>query len=289
MEVYKGVFSEKISESTKDSDGLADLSFASWYIRYTQKTLSDKFFADILQEQDEKKKKVLIDKLIKSASENSFETGFFAKNQEIAVGGLGGHAFVIDDMDIYYSFFENLKKIANEFAKQGLDFKKNKMYMVAKSISKTEQQYFGVGCNLRNVRLSLLAQTYDEKTDNFPAPSIKVLKDKGIAECVELASVAHNLWILTGEKSYYINSKDCYFGGVGKEYSHDAHAFNLILHNGSYFVFDKALGNFGKIGGNPIEDFLEDRPVVIEGKGVREKGVYGNYSKLTEKSDNTFK
>lgn len=285
MEAYKEVFGEKILETNKDNKETVDQKFTIWYMKYPQKQLSDAYFMEIINQEDSEKREQLIDKLIDLASEDSFETGFFTKEQEIDVGGFGGHSFYIDDNEIYYLFFDKVINVINELKKEDQSIADKMKKIIAKAIKLTEIEYFGVGNQSRSNRLKLLAKVYDKETDSFPVPSIKVMKGKGVAECVEFASVAHNLWTLAGVKSYYISSKDCFFHGVDQQYGNDGHAFDVVFYDGSYKVFDMALGNFGIVVGDPIKDFKEDKPVVLEGKGVRVKGIYGNYSKFKESDE----
>lgn len=289
MEACKSTFGEEIEISKKEDKYPLDQQFAKWYMRYPENPLSDEYFWEIVNETDQQKKKVLIDKLVDYASKNSFETGFFAEDQEVEVGGFGGHAFVIDDKEIYYIFFKKIDENINEVIEKNKSVEEMKIPIIANAVLKTEIEYFGSGNQARTNRLRLLARIYNEENDSFNAPSIKVLKGKGLAECVEMASVAHNLFTLAGIKSYYICSKDCHLGDVDSEYRNDGHAFELFVDKGVYRIFDLALRNFGKIKGDPIKDLMEDKPVVIEGKGVRENGVYANYSKMREADGKNLK
>ncbi len=281
MEEYKEIVTGDIIKSKKEDDGAVEnQNFSMWYIRYPQETLKDTYYKEILNQTDTKKRNQLIDELVDIASKDSFKTGFFPKGQEVMVGGFGNYSFLLDDNEIYYMFFDNLKQTIEEHKNGDIPLEKIREYIVSIAIFKAESQYFGKNKFSRGTRLSLLAKTYDKETDTFPVPSIKVLKGKGLAECVELASVAHNLWTLVGVKSYYICSKNCFFENIDDEYKSDAHSFNIVYYNNSYKVFDKALGNYGKVEGNPIKDLLEDKPVILKGNGIHIKGVYANYKKL---------
>lgn len=282
MEACKRAFGEEIEISKKDDKYSIDQVFVKWYMRYPEKPLSDKYFWNIVKETDQQKKKDMIDKLVDYASENSFETGFFAGDQEVEIGGFGGHSFVIDDQEIYYTFFNEIDRVINIFLENNKSVEDDWLSIIATAIYWAEIKYFGSGNQSRTNRLEILKNTCNRDDGRARVPSIKVLKGKGMAECVELASVAHNLFTLAGLKSYYICSKDCHFGDINSEYQSDGHAFELFVDKGVYRIFDLALMNVGKIKGDPIKDLMDDKPVIIEGNGLRKNSVYANYSKMKE-------
>ena len=113
-------------------------------------------------------------------------------------------------------------------------------------------------------RFALTSVYYDEN-DNYVVPSIKELKNQHASSCVEYSSLAHNLWLLTGVKSYYIVSKDTKF-----EISNDGHAFIVLEYDDKCRLFDMAMGAAGYVEPNPIELFDNHKPLIINGN------VYAN-------------
>ncbi len=281
MEKYLGAFSGNISEVEKGQT--CDISFAKWYIRYSNTPISPDRYKEILAEDDQEKRKPMIDSLVKKLSEDSHETGFVGDGEEVMIGGFQNASFKIDDNELYYMFFNNIDRVKNILKQEGKLDTAPEGAIIYRAIRVTEEEYFGAQNASRKGRLNLLTPTFDPETDDLITPSIKVLKGKGMAECVELASVAHNLWTIAGIPSYYILSKDCHFDNISAEYSNDGHAFNLVNYGDSYKVYDKALGNFGRVEGDPISSLLNGEPVILKGNGVKTEGVYANYSQtLTE-------
>jgi hypothetical protein len=115
-----------------------------------------------------------------------------------------------------------------------------------------------------------LTQSYFDDDDNIVVPSIKALRNKNASACVEYSSSAHNLWLLTGVKSYYILSKDTKF-----ETTNDGHAFVVVEYGGKFRLFDLAQGIGGPIKNNPIDLFENNKPLIVNGM------VYANAKYIT--------
>ena len=114
--------------------------------------------------------------------------------------------------------------------------------------------------------------------DDIKIPSISAQKGKNCSLCVERASVAHNLWLLTGEKSHYINSLDCKFAVGGAEYSNDGHAFCIVEIDGVYKLFDPTMQVYQKLVGNPIDKMLKGDAFEVLTKDGQEY-IYANATK----------
>lgn len=204
-----------------------------------------------------------IDKLIDHLIDNREDNGFFGPDDIVYINRMFGQAIRLDDREVYYSFFENL----NRNFKDNPD--KSSGYIVMKSIIRTIYEYYG-SFDFENNRRDILTETSFDDNDDFVVPSIKNLKGQNSAACVEFASLAHNLWLMTGVKSYYVLSKDVKFDN----YNDDGHAFVIVEYGGDFRIFDAAQNVYKKLEENPIELFDNSKPFVLDDK------VYANASKI---------
>jgi hypothetical protein len=155
-------------------------------------------------------------------------------------------------------FFDNLKKW-NDLAKEHREYTDG--FIAFSSIKDTLDNYFGKNmAGTRNKRLNLTSVISNEN-DDFITPSIKKEKGQNCAECVEFASISHNLWLLMGVKSYFITSKNCKLDGPINEYSNDGHSFTIVEYGDKFRMCDFALENFGVMEGNPIDSILKGEPL----------------------------
>ena len=204
-----------------------------------------------------------VDKLIDHLINDRENNGFFGPNDFVYINRLFGHAIKLDDREVYYSFFTNLNK----------NFKENpdkpSGYIVMTSIIRTIYEYYGTYDVINNRRWELTESHFD-KDDNYVVPSIKNLKGQRSAACVEFASLAHNLWLMTGVKSYYVLTKDAKIDN----YSDDGHAFVIVEYGGEFRIFDAAQNIYKLLKENPIEIFDADKPFIVDDK------VYTNASKI---------
>lgn len=196
----------------------------------------------------------VVDALVQDFVQKKEETGFFASDDCIYINRLLGNSFKIDDNEIYHLFFRNLGKAFKESGDV-----KTSGTIVMTTIRDTVYEYLGKFDGDSKKRFSL-TQAYFDDDDNFVVPSIKELKNKNASACVEYSSLAHNLWLLTGVKSYYVLSKDAKFEG-----SEDGHAFVVVEYGGKCRLFDLAQGVGGPIKDNPIELFENKKPLIING------------------------
>jgi len=150
-------------------------------------------------------------------------SGVFNDEQVLIGSGLDFIPCVIGDIsDIYFLFGGNVAE------RQPQSFED---YCVC--IMKTIQDYFGDYSNV------------DERMDNYPdldyiadgQPIGKVsnLCGKNSAMCVERAMVAQNLLKLLGINSHYKCS------GIVKNDKKEVHSYNLIEHQGKYYIFDATM------------------------------------------------
>ena len=208
-----------------------------------------------IAELEECERNKMVDQLVEEFNQKKDETGFFGQDDIIYINRLYGSSFKIDDNEIYHLFFKNLDNAFKKFK----DTKRTGA-IVMTTIMNTVYEYLGKFDGDMKKRYSLTESYFDEN-DNLIVPSIKDLKSKNASACVEYSSLAHNLWLLTGVKSYYILSKDAKFEG-----SDDGHAFVIVEYGGKCRLFDLAQGVGGYIDINPIELFKNKKPLIINGK-----------------------
>lgn len=130
----------------------------------------------------------------------------------------GYSPLVIDDFDVYLSFFENLQKIKSEKDIDG----------ILKIIQKTILDYFGYGVPNEAKRI-LLYKLFYEKEENV---SIKNFYQSGNAWCLENASLCHNLLKILGFKTCLCA---CNVNINGKI---ELHAFNIVEIKNKKYIFD---------------------------------------------------
>lgn len=208
-----------------------------------------------IAELDEVKRNKAIDQLVEEFNQKKEETGFFGKDDGIYINRLIGNIFKIDDNEIYYLFFKNLDEYFKDYQNTGRNIS-----AILKSVNKTINDYFGSVINDNGRERHLLTSAYYDDDDNYVIPSIKNLKNKNAAACIECASVAHNLLLLVGLKSYYINSRDTKL----KNYT-EPHSFVVAENKGKFLFLDYTLGNFQPIKENPIQLLDNKKPLIVNG------------------------
>lgn len=267
----------------------ASLDAESTYVRYGQENVSEEFIR-IASIDDEKKRRIEIDKFIQKMEQNSEKNSFFKRDERIPILlGLMGQsgmspAIKIDDMDIYYGFFENFHRL----------YEKHKGKYPTGAIHGSAIRYFiddylGYFNGDVNKRESLVAPIInDDGSDNFKleVASIKGLKNQGCAMCVERASVSHNLWLLGGYESTYVSSGTVEFTDSMDE----GHAYCLIKADSGYLLFDTARGVPNILipfSENPREDILSGKPFEVEIDGVKQ--IYANNDMIQKRELGTTK
>lgn len=227
---------------------------SSLYVRYSTQKFDNSNCQKIINEKNKIKKHKLIDDFVKKLSKNNNKTGFFQKNDEIIINKLFMQSFKIDDNSIYYNFFDNLETILQT----------NKKYTTAtiNAIIKTENDYFGKVANSKTIiNRAKISQCYFDKNDEIVIPSIKSFKNKNCVACVEYSSVAHNLFMLAGFKSYYVLSRDAKFQGSNTQ---DGHAFLLVKNESKKcLLFDAVNNKIMPLQKNPIEDMFNNQPFMV--------------------------
>lgn len=125
---------------------------------------------------------------------------------------------MIDDFNVYLSFFENLQKVKSEKDIDG----------ILKTIQKTIFDYYGYGVPNEAKRI-LLYKLFNEKEENV---SIKNFYQSGNAWCLENASLCQNLLKILGLKSCLCA---CNININGKI---ELHAFNIVEIKNKKYIFD---------------------------------------------------
>lgn len=274
-------------ESYSPTDGKrikgASVFANSSYVRYGQEKDAKQEVIRIISIDDETTRHAEIDKLIEKFESNSDENSFFKRDEPVRIllGAMGGTGFApkvrIDDPQLYYIFFDTFKmdyeKHKNEHSFGGIyEF----------SVKRVVRAYFGEyngDAQLRNKLLEPKFEYKDGDEDNFEVvnPSIEILKREFCAQCVERASVAHNLWLLGGFESTYVSS-----GTIQLAASNDqGHAYCLIKGANSYELFDPAreVYQFLDKDLNPRELILEGNPLEVTTKDGN-KHIYANAPEL---------
>jgi len=253
------------------------------YIRYGKQTGIENTWRDIISISDNKQRHQKIDELIKLMENNKDENGFFGQQDEIVANVMFSAAMKIDDRELYYSLFDTLAKKMNE--NENLEEPQSDGTVAYYSVGETMTNYFYDRNNKsRGSRKGILANGYFEKIGNedvWITPSVKDFKGQNCAECVEMASVAHNLWLLLGRKSHYCKSMNVNFPSVS---NNDGHAFTIIeaLEN-RFLLFDMSMQNVCMLDGNPIEKMLNGEPVIVSAaNGAKNPGCYANFEKTKE-------
>ncbi len=250
-------------------------------MRYGQEIAADELWKQILDIENEEKRNKQIDILVDLLSIDCEKTGFFDKNNPVVINQLLGLGFVLDDNQVYYDFFKNLKDIKLQSLKEKLSFTEGAI--IKKAIEKTLDNYYGkYKSGNKKLRTQYVKSEYDSQKDDFVFPSIKKQKEKGTGVCAEHASLAHNLWLLTGKKSYYVDAKETFFQSVGKEFEDDGHAFCIVEYGGKFRLFDADMGNFTILEGNPVEKLLKGEAINVSGRGVTNPGIYGGTAREKE-------
>ena len=227
-----------------------DLSFLAIRYGQSQETID---FMKIAEIEDERQRNKVVDELVNRLIEDKENTGFFGFDDYICIKPMPSTCFKIDDMEIYYDYFKNLAKNKDKMAG------KTTGVICRDTIFETVLKYFGE-FDGDQVRRHKLTSTYYDEDDNFVVPSVKILKNQNASSCIEYASVAHNLWLLTGVKSYFISSKDTIFKNKN---NFDGHAFNIVEYGGKFKLFDIANNVTCVFKFDPIKNLKNEKPLII--------------------------
>ncbi|MGD9901558.1 MAG: hypothetical protein AB7S44_03370 [Spirochaetales bacterium] len=224
-------------------------------ITYGQEPKAFEKWHQIITIKNIKKRHKAIDSLLNTMITNKETNGFFSAQDEIVIRVFPPCSIKLDDKNLYYDFFDTLKE--NFETNQLKEKPMSELGLISYTIKMVTQNYFGAVPTDLNLRHRLTAIRPDEN-DNMVVPSISNLKGRDSAACVELASSAHNLWLLSGNKSYFVHAKDC-----ALDESQDGHAFVFVEKPDNFVLYDLARNKLKNIDFNPIEKILNDKPLVI--------------------------
>jgi hypothetical protein len=260
------------------------IAVGSSNVRYGKEDNAKKLFDEIVAEKSPQVKEKKINELIDLLEKNSEQNSFFSKNEEIEInvgaGASMGPKIKLDDINIYKMFFDTYCKFKNEHpeVRDGVLHKK--------TIEATIKAYFGNFNGNMKLRQGLTMPEIDwdkfEDANYKPEiPSISKLKNKNCAMCVERASVAHNLWLLGGYESYYIDASSIQLADALDE----GHAYCIVNYNGTFKLFDCSMNLYHAFdkGLNPIEEILNGKPLILE---INEKRyIYANNYALEKEQE----
>jgi len=269
----KEFYSANKSMETRRNSGRS-VMVGSTNVRYGKQEDAEKLFNEILNIEDKEEQKKKIIELVELLEKNSENNGFFARDDEIEINaGAGsdlGPKVKIDDIEIYTLFFE----LYSQTKKNNPELKD----IFPRVVEQTIRRYFGDFNGNSELRANLTEFEFDfdkiEDEDYEPeVPSISKLKGKHCAMCVERASVAHNLWLLGGYESYYVDASSINFEGFNDE----GHAYCIINYGKTFKLFDCALRVYYGFeeGVNPVEDILNGKPLIVVTKDNK-RHIYAN-------------
>lgn len=193
-----------------------------------------------------------IDMLLELLQNNSKNNGFFDDKQDVRIS-YNGFGFKLNDYNLYYIFFNNLKDISNSQEGQ-----QNKGSVVFNAIKQTIKDYFGVVLEAADMNKKLLT-FYDEKCE---FPSIAKQRDKG-ATPTEVAAVAHNLWLLAGKESFYISSKKSKIDNTKRKFLEDGYTFNVVNTGNGYRLCDIVSSRYDMLEASPVDMIKQNKKIAF--------------------------
>lgn len=229
----------------------------------------------IIEIEDPRKRNLEIDKLLANIARNNEENSFFNPSTTLSIP-LTGNGFKLDDPNLYYLFFEILKALKEKNPPY------EKSYLTLKAVITTIKVYFdGLETN-NTIHDELTYIKIDNLTQDRITPSISKQRGKNCSSSTERASIAHNLWLLLGYKSYFITAMNCSFQTSKHSYT-GPHSFCIIEQDGKFKLFDATTGIYKKLENNPIESILKGHPLTIQ-TDDKSNYVYASGTDLTKKA-----
>ncbi len=278
-------------------------------IRYGREPNIENRWQEIVAIQDTAERHAKVDELLAQMEQNANENSFYSTDEPITIKGTE-NIIVFDDKSLYYLYFDNLKVLTDKRTLDNVTISDNAL--INQAIQLTTQDYFGdfdkitkiikkkvdtypleeqataLSQELQNLRLSKTLVS-----DDLEPASIANERGQCCSMCVERAVTTHNLWLLSGKTSYciYTAPAECNFENESSVTSGDSHYYNIVeITEGVFRMYDLSLFNVCAMEGNPIQDMIDGKPIVIEGtpnnkitmgktlySGVTTRGVYANY------------
>lgn len=234
-------------------------------IRFGQETSIKSLWKNIIEIDDIEERQKRIDDLLEIMEADEDKSGFLGKEDRVDCGK--AHCFLLDDKNLYYMFFDNLRQLS----KQNLDGKATDGAIIHKAIKETIKQYAGGNGVNRELRQSLTELVGEDAT----AQSISQQKGKNCFYCTERAAISHNLWLLTGATSYFCWTDNDNFGADDSTYKNDTHNFTIVEYDDKFRLYDIAMNNFCMLENDCIEKLLDGKGLKVEkSKTVPNPGVY---------------
>ncbi len=132
-------------------------------------------------------------------------------------------------------------------------------------VEETVLKYFGDFTNVKD-RLSYFPSEEDIELFGIKMGCISDIAHKNAAMCIERAMLSHNLLLEIGIKSIFKAS------GVILNGKPDAHAYNLINHDGKYYLFDATIPT---VRNDQISPLICEIPKEVFDKISRPESEYG--------------
>lgn len=221
---------------------------------------------EIAKIKDSKERNNAVDLILEALEQNKENNGFLGPKDKIVISNiLKFQSIKLDDKDIYYIFFDyihkayedNMAKIAEDPTyHQGVPLN---TLDVVNSISNTLNAYY---CGLNKNEKLREKLTITNEPDAEPR-SIKEQKGMGCAACVEVSSVAHNLFLCSGLESAFVISYDSAIIHEDKlEIS--PHAYDVVKIGNSNRIIDYARNKIINLDKNIVDIIDEKIPIVKE-------------------------
>ena len=216
---------------------------------------------EIIKEEDVEQRHKFIDSLVEKMSENSKNNGFFGENDFVDCGQ--GKGFSLNDKELYYMYFDNLKMLSEVKNPHKIDISGK---IINEAIKLTIKQYGG--SVLWKSDKAIRDKRVELTTIEDEIPSIANQRNQNTLLCTEKAAISHNMWLLTGKTSYfcYSNTENLQSQGQkGSEaYENDAHNWTIVEYDGIFRLYDLSLGNFAKLPSDCIDKMLTGYGLKVE-------------------------
>jgi hypothetical protein len=158
---------------------------------------------------------------------------FISSKTNLVPNLLFGGAFRINDKNIYSALGEALKISVNMKSNIGAE----DGVIAATAVFITVFNYFGMNVDGKKTMKRDALYTGHSLNDNITPVSMEEFKGKAIAECLELSTVAQDLFTAIGIDSTTIFSGNCRIEGSDDKFNH---VFNMIESKGKHYLFDPA-------------------------------------------------
>ena len=213
--------------------------------------------------------KEAIDKLLEQFNSNSHNNGFFSETDIVDCGQQRG--FVLNDKELYYMFFENLRELYEKYKDQNFT---NGNY-INTAIKATIEQYAGGKGVDRDKRIKLTTRVLTDGDIKYP--SIAMQKGQNCFYCTERAAISHNLWLLSGATSYFCLTDSDNFGQEEDVYKNDTHNFTIVAYDDRFILYDLAMDNFCQLPNDCIDNLLSGQGLQVTNVNnphVKNPGIY---------------